>query len=512
MHFSRPKLHPPVVTSDQHRTLVRDKVEALAASRPKADERVAAGSRLVVPLTTVALSGNFDSYIHVQFPNPGGTPFSYPLLVDSGNTCMVVPHSEMVNTGLYRDFGATTEPWGCPAYLLQGPLRIPTLDGSLYVIENCLFYACYADNPNGGGRTANFGTGRVDPWSPTDMSAPAPKVIQSPLSYGSYTFAEFVYGPAVAMLPYPYNADPLVTDGSLLILNSYMPSGYTMLGIIPNLEWMSVVPASLEIGTTTTGWPGSVASPIAMIDTGGGPASLSDPNGYVYPKTWPDPVTCPSWISDPSLPSTNCTCISDRLGIGLGGANGMGSYSYAIDTGGMPRPVRGLTAVMCQTNGFMMGEQGMNVGGLSMLFNRLLIEYEGMRVGLAPRHAGWPPTVEMSASVDQPVAVSPAGVLLGYDNFTPGILTTTLTVSWSGLPAGATICIRYDGSEGAQVAPPRQPDRSTAASGRLTATVTIKRVPGAAVPVYIYVFGYEYLPLNIRLTATTHRAGQPDAT
>lgn len=511
MHFSRPKLHPPVVASDEHRNLVRDKVEALASLRAAPDGRVAAGARLIVPLTTVALSGNFDSYIHVQFPNPGGTPFSYPLLVDSGNTCMVVPHSDMVNTGLYRDFGATTEPWGCPAYLLQGPLTIPTLDGSLYVIENCLFYACYADNPDGSGRTANFGTGRVTPW-PTVSVGLYNGQMKCPLAYGRYSFAEFIYGPAVAMLPYPYGADPLVTDGSVLILNSYMPSGYTMLGILPNVGWMSVVPASLEIGTTTTGWPGSVASPIAMIDTGGGPAFLSDPNGYVYPKTWPDPVTCPSWISDQSLPSTNCNCISDRLEIGLGGANGMGSYGYSIDTDDMPQPVQGLTAVMCQTNGYMMGQQGMNVGGLSMLFNRLLIEYEGARVGLAPHYAGWPPTVEMSASVDQPIALSPSGVLLGFDNFQPGIMTTTMTVSWSGLPSGATIRIKHDGSEGAQIVSWTGPDHSTDPSGRLTATFMINRNPGAAVPVYIYVFQYEYLPLNIQLTATTQRGGQPEAT
>ena len=94
MYFSQPKLHPPVVTTDEHRNLVGDKIEALASRRPTSDGRVAAGSRVIIPLTTVAKSGNFDSYIQVQFPNPGGSPVTFQLLVDSGNTCMIVPHAE----------------------------------------------------------------------------------------------------------------------------------------------------------------------------------------------------------------------------------------------------------------------------------------------------------------------------------------------------------------------------------------------------------------------------------
>ncbi len=149
------------------------------------------------------------------------------------------------------------------------------------------------------------------------------------------------------------------------------------------------------------------------------------------------------------------------------------------------------------------GSDTMNTGGLSLLFNRLLVEYAGSRIGLLPQTPSWPPTVEMSTSINQPVAVPSAGVLLGYGSFEPGILTTTMTVSWNGLPAGATIRIKHDGSEGAQIVSWTGPDRSKQASGNLTATFMINRNPGAAVPVYIYVFGYEYLPLNIQLTATT---------
>jgi hypothetical protein len=367
-----------------------------------------------------------------------------------------------------------------------------------------VFYACYADNPDNptAGRTANFGVGRVSPWPTVDM--PPMVTVQSPLSYDrAYSFTEFMFAPAAAMLP--YGVGPLVTDGSLLILNSYMPSGYTRMEIIPNFGLMSVVPTSLKIGNTETGWPGTVLSPIAMVDTGGGPAFLSDPNGYVYQSIWPDTVACPSWTSSDSLPSQNCNCISDRLQIGLAGSGNVGSYSYAIDTSSLPQPVQGLTAVMCQVNGFMMGYQGMNIGGLTMLFNRLLIEYEGMRVGLAPHHAGWPPTIEMSASINQPVAVSPSGVLIGYDAYElDRIVSTTMTISWSDLPAGATLYIQHGGSEGAQVVSWTGPSSSTDASGRLTVQFVIQRLTGAAVPVYISAVGNEYLSLNIQLTATTN--------
>jgi len=44
--------------------------------------------------------------------------------------------------------------------------------------------------------------------------------------------------------------------------------------------------------------------------------------------------------------------------------------------------VHGLTGVMCKVNGYMMGNQGMNIGGVSALFNRILIEDNGDHVGL----------------------------------------------------------------------------------------------------------------------------------
>jgi hypothetical protein len=44
--------------------------------------------------------------------------------------------------------------------------------------------------------------------------------------------------------------------------------------------------------------------------------------------------------------------------------------------------VQGLTGVFCELNSFMMGQQGMNTGGVSALFNDTLVDYGGNMVGL----------------------------------------------------------------------------------------------------------------------------------
>jgi len=146
-----------------------------------------------------------------------------------------------------------------------------------------------------------------------------------------------------------------------------------------------VVPATFAVGSTATAWPGSIASPIAMVDTGGGPVFLSDPNGVVWREAWPDPVRCPWWTSANPPESKNCNCVRDRLTLSLKGSDAITSYTYTIDTSAMPPSVRGLTAVMCELNGYMRGQEGMNIGGITALFNRILIDYAGTQVGFAPK-------------------------------------------------------------------------------------------------------------------------------
>jgi len=130
-----------------------------------------------------------------------------------------VPHSWWTRGPGYTVLGTANEPWGCRANVMKGPVQTITSDGSIYQIDNCVFYACTANNAQGV-RTANFGTGRVSPWSAGGWNTPdgLGLTIQSPLSYDTaYPYAEFVYAPAEAM--FSSAATPHVNDDSLLTLS-----------------------------------------------------------------------------------------------------------------------------------------------------------------------------------------------------------------------------------------------------------------------------------------------------
>ena len=377
MHFSPHSLHPPVITLDEHKKLVQRKMKELGTRRPApiSGTTLVAGP-VAIPLTTVSLSSNFDAFIQIQFPT-GGKPVTATLLLDSGNSNLIIPNGEeLKDVPGYKVLGTAVEPWGCPANVVQGPVQIVTSTGTIYEITDCVFYACTGENQNGE-RTANFGAGRIDPWSANRWNTPQHLTVtlQSPLSYNTaYPYAEIVYAPAETM--FTHSATPLVTDGSQLILSASKPIGYTMMAIVKNYEWMSVVPTSLTVAGVVTGWPGSPAT--AFIDTGGGPLFLSDPKGFLYGKTWPHPTSCPIFFKD-------CNCVSDRLDVVLESYDGDASYAYTIDTSLLPSSVQGLTGVFCAVNPFMQGQYGMNIGGVSALFNRILIDYTGTHVGMAPK-------------------------------------------------------------------------------------------------------------------------------
>jgi hypothetical protein len=379
MQFSSHLLHSPVIRRLDHKTFVSQKVAAILDNQrqlvAQALGQLAAAESVQIPLTTVSLDSNFDAYINIGFRGGRGRALT-PLVVDSGNSNLIVPSWEDIaalpNSGKnYTILGAGKEPWGSPANIVRGPVEIPTASGQMYSLENCVFYACTGDP-----RTANFGTGCLRPWSANDWNTPGGigVTLQAPLSYNrAYPYALLSYAPAENIL---LNiAGPHVTTGSSLLLHKTAPAGYIMLDIVPNLEWMSVIPKSLGIGNTVTAWPGTVNSPIAMVDTGGGPVFLSDPNGYVYNSVWPASTACPTWTSE----STDCQCTGAPIKIEL--SDGNTSISYVIDPNRLPPAIRGLTLVMCKINSYMWDQQGMNIGGISALFNSILIDYLNSRVG-----------------------------------------------------------------------------------------------------------------------------------
>lgn len=381
MSYSAPRLHPPVLRLDEQRKHVAFEMTTVADARMRdalsGAILPATASSIIIPLTTVSLQSNFDAKIHVSYP--GSRDPAAELTVDSGNTSLIVPSYAAI--AKLESFAQTyqvlatglSEPWGCPANILRGPIQIPA-QGGVYQISDCVFYACTGPNA-AGNLTANFGMGLVSPWP---MVGDLP--VQSPLSYDpNYPFAEVDYAPADQL--FAATSQPHVNQSSALTLFKATPPGYQSFDIMRGVPWMSLAPRALSIGDVATGWPGARPS-IAMIDTGGGPVFLSDPDGFVYGGTWPDPATNPWWTQPPSVA---CQSTYDRITFAVGDDNG--SYAYTIDTSALPQAVRGLTLVMCEQCAYMMGQNGMNVGGITALFNYILIDYAAGKLGLRSKAA-----------------------------------------------------------------------------------------------------------------------------
>ncbi len=379
MHRPRHSLHHHLAISHDHKAKM-DRI--LAALKKKKTEAATAPTSYAFTITTVSMNHNFDAFIQVGFKgaNYANDDASPPhLIVDSGNTSLIVPHWEDIAAipnyeATYQVLGQAIEPWGCPANVVKGPIELFDSTGHTFTIDDCIFFACTADSP-AGHRTENFGTGCIDPWSASILNV-IPHLgltLQPILSQTPYPFVTFEYAPLdPAQLASP---DAAAHTDSVIRISATPPEGFKMFDIIPNCAWMSLKPTSLSIAGSPTKWPGSAISPIAMVDTGGGPVHLSDPNGYLVPADWPNPVPNPFWAAN----LTPCQSIQAPVEICLAGTEG--SYSYVIDNRHFPPCDQGITLVMAANNPFMSGAQGMNLGGISALVNQILIDFKNKRVG-----------------------------------------------------------------------------------------------------------------------------------
>jgi len=385
MELSKASLHPPVIVSPEHQAVAKAALARIAArpARP-APKGIGPPPFYEIPITTISMNMNFDAYINVSYQDAPAGQQPVSLLLDSGNSMLIVPRWEDIDAlpnsaANYQVLGTAKEPWGCPANVVRGPIQLQSTSGDVLTLNDCVFYACTGNAPDGT-RTANFGAGCIAPWSSNGWNTPngLGVTLQAPLSYNAaYPYVEFNY--AAADQIHSAAATPNVVTSSSLKVYQNPPAGYQMFQIIPDTEWMSLVPRSLQIGNTLTQWPGAANSPIAMIDTGGGPVFLSDPNGYLYQSQWPDPVPNPFW----ACTSQNCISTSDAIAVELGDQNS--SFTYSIDTSSFPPSVQGLTLVMCQNNAFMMSRQGMNIGGISALEVGILVDFANSQVGLKPK-------------------------------------------------------------------------------------------------------------------------------
>ena len=387
MDRSRHSLHHHVDLADPHKDKMTEHLSAL--QKKKRDVSVAATdgkhaplakpTSHAFPITTVSTNYNFDAYIVVGFK--GGDPSQAPhLIVDSGNTSLVVPRWEDIaaipnHKATYHVLGEAAEPWGCPANVVKGPIELFDSTGDTFTIDDCIFFACTGDSPLHGHRTANFGTGCIEPWSASTANVVSSLglTLQPILSRTHYPYVEFDYAP---MEPVPAGGTTAgVHTHSMIRIHSVVPAGFFLMDIVRDCPWMALIATGLRIAGSKTKWPGELTSPIAMIDTGGGPVYLSDPHNYLCSSEWPDPVANPEWASD----STAAKSIQAPIEITVG--DKLGSYSYVINNARFPVADQGITLVMSEQNPFMMGQQGMNVGGISALENAILIDYKHRKVG-----------------------------------------------------------------------------------------------------------------------------------
>jgi hypothetical protein len=409
VNISSPALHAFALKTAAHQAAAAAKLKVIMDTRAKAlapaPQAASTAPSIAIPLLTVSLEHNFDALVKIKFAGAPDTPAvcnwddvgleSNPspcLIVDSGNSTLIVPDFNSIKTlpsfdqnyKVLADDSDLTEPFGCPAVILRGPIQIPA-PGGYHEIKDCVFYACTgpkkdATDDQKKQRTANFGLGWISPWAYSG----SPKVppVQSPLTYNAaYPYAEVKFAGVDKTLT-AASSDPKVAEGSFLVVHkrdAVLPN-YRMFEITRGLAWMSLIPRFLAIGDVQTVWPGPTPPPlIAMIDTGGGPVFLSDPRGLIYTTKWPNNVPLPDWTSQSFL----CQAVNDDLTIAIGDRDD--TYHYQIDPSRLPADDQGLTLVMCNTCSFMEDNQGMNTGGLSALFNDILIDYASGRVGFSPK-------------------------------------------------------------------------------------------------------------------------------
>lgn len=390
MKYPGPSLHPAVLRTEAEHHFFRNRVLPPATQQKLPVPRPVDDKSISLPLTTVAQAGRFDAYINISFPGADGA-LSPDLLVDSGNTCLILPDYAALAAlpGFTQNYKIlerdTKEPWGCPARKLRGPIRIPTTEkGKFYDIPDCIFYACTGSNGYAE-PTANFGTGCLAPRKIGDNTIRSPLALSDEYSYAVYDFAAAtkIHGPRMGSMN-------IGAGDSFLTLYKDMPDGYRhqIFEIVPNQLWMSLRPKRLSIDGKETKWPGKLAaSSIAMVDTGGGPVFLSDPEKYVWADDWPAPARLPAWIGGDD---GSYSCQATRANLSITLSDGHGEFSYHVETAKLPD--QSLTLVMCKQCYYMeenphgVPQNGMNIGGLSACVNYILIDYARARVGLKAKH------------------------------------------------------------------------------------------------------------------------------
>jgi hypothetical protein len=118
MARSGPTLHPPVLRDPSDVAFVSTSLAGLVDERrlhATAEIELVEGADIHIPIDSVSKNGSFDAYIHVGLVG-GGHP-NIKLMVDSGNSTLVLPHFDAISQLPNFDKNykvapdVVTEPW-----------------------------------------------------------------------------------------------------------------------------------------------------------------------------------------------------------------------------------------------------------------------------------------------------------------------------------------------------------------------------------------------------------------
>lgn len=373
------RLHPALPVTSGFAADLDNQITSIARERFAAITRLSTTptDRRTIPIqmTSVTLDYNFDALLSVSIASqpPIATIF------DTGNTSLILPDFEAFrdapefkqNYRILKDKDLK-EPFGCPAVLIKGPVGFAATTGS-YVIPDCVFFACTGPRSSDGERTSNFGAGVVSRWPAVKDVGP----VMPPFAYDQrYPYLEIDLAPAISSSsPSLFRAK--IDRLSEIRLHRTPPAGFQMFSIVKDSVWMALRPYSVSVGKWRTGWPQQPSEAIAMMDTGGGPIFLSDPTGLLKSPMWRENGKQPTWsLKD----STDCRFTADPVTIEVGDETSR--FTYTVDTDHLPDSVKGFTLLRCERCQYMRDQKGMNIGGLSGLFVKILVDFAGKRIGL----------------------------------------------------------------------------------------------------------------------------------
>ena len=306
------------------------------------------------------------SYVHVSvWGQAEKTWVATRMVFDTGSTCMIYPNADDLSPAVYERIGdPVTEPWGCPAVVVQGPVKI----GQFELGASIKFLACTGENENKQ-RTSVFGAG---PGIGTMMDV----CEHCPLEQisGTYRFSEIK-----------------VHAGTLVLHKNKPPEYAQMLPLMHNdLPTLPIIGLSIPgaAAWAAENWfehaRNNYSDDIGLLlDTAGGPTIWFDPAKILANSGAFESGVIDTWCSGSSAQG-GCGGIGVQLPevtLTLGSAGA----SVSID---LVMPVSQGTedgiACFCTNDQFVSEMTPLNVGGALFLSHTLLIDWAGRSVGILP--------------------------------------------------------------------------------------------------------------------------------